>query len=238
MLAQESYNRIIREQGQATNLTPAFKDALDSARNEVGAVSARIANVVITIEGPAQAQVTIDGQPISSAGLGLKRPVDPGQHVVKAEAPGYKPADTSFRVAAAGKAEASLTLEKAPVAPTSTGANPASSGLSTRKKVAVGALAVGGAGLVLGAITGLVAVSKHGKLSDRCPNGVCPAALQSDYDSYKTMGTLSTVGFLVGGVGAGAGALLWLTAPKEQAQARLAWHPYVGLGGGGVHGSF
>ena len=54
------------------------------------------------------------------------------------------------------------------------------------------------------------------------------------------MGTLSTIGFIVGGVGAGAGAFLWFTAPKEsgQAKAKIDWHPYVGLGGGGVHGSF
>src|SRR6478609_11873845 len=32
VLAQESYNKIIREQSQNTNLSPAFKDALESAK--------------------------------------------------------------------------------------------------------------------------------------------------------------------------------------------------------------
>ena len=243
VLAQESYNKIIREQGQASNLSPAFKDALESARNEVPSVSSKLGSVVLKVDsGSVTPTVTLDGAPVSAAGLGLERPVDPGVHAVHAEAPGYKPADTSFQVSSAGKAQATLVLEKAPQAAvattTTTTTTTSGSKLSTRKKVAIGAFGVGGAGLLLGAITGLVAVSKHSKLSDKCPNDLCPASLQSDYDSYKTMGTLSTIGFIVGGVGAGAGAFLWFTAPKESAQAKIDWHPYVGVGGGGVHGSF
>ena len=246
VLAQESYNKIIREQGQATNLSPAFKDALEAARAEVPAVSSKLGSVVIRVDsGPATPTVTLDGQPVSAAGLGLERPVDPGVHAVHAEAPGYKPADTSFQVTSAGKAQATLTLEKGPqpiATVNTTRAGP--SKLSTKQKLALGAFGVGGAAVILGAITGLVAVSKHAKLSDKCPNDTCPASLQSDYDSYKTMGTLSTIGFIVGGVGAGAGALLWFTSSNESTQAKATdarsvdWHPYVGLGGGGVHGSF
>lgn len=244
VLAQESYNKIIREQGQSTNLTPAFKDALEAARNEIGAVQKQIANVVIRVEsGTVTPTVTLDGQPVSSAGLGLERPVDPGAHAVHAEAPGYKPADTRFEVAAAGKAEAKLVLEKAPESAiaktTTTTTTGESDGLSTRKKAAIVALGVGGAGLVFGAITGILAVSKHSDLADQCPNDVCPATLQDKNDSYRTMGTLSTVGFLVGGVGAVTGAALWFwPASKEKPTARVEWQPYVGLGGGGLRGTF
>jgi hypothetical protein len=63
------------------------------------------------------------------------------------------------------------------------------------------------------------------------------------------MGTLSTVGFIVAGVGAAAGAVLWFTTGSESTSTppstpaaaknnRVIWHPYVGLGGGGVAGSF
>ncbi len=243
--AQESYNKIIREQGSSSNLAPAFKDALEAARSEVPSVSSKLGTVVIKVDsGTATPTVTLDGAPVSAAGLGLERPVDPGVHAVHAEAPGYKPADTSFQVSSAGKAQATLTLEKGalPVATNATTTAPGPSKLSTKQKIAIGAIGVGGAGLILGAITGLVAVSKHSKLSDKCPNAACPASLQSDYDSYKTMGTLSTIGLIVGGVGAGAGALLWFTSTRETAAPKAAsnvvWHPYVGLGGGGVHGSF
>ena len=242
VFAQESYNRIIREQGEATNLSPAFKDALESARGEVGAVSARIANVVIVVEGPETPKVTIDGQPVSSAGLGLKRPVDPGAHVVRAEAPGWKPGETSFQVAESGLAEAKLKLEKAADAPVAaagdvgfrTDATPTNR--SHNQTYALVAFGVGGAGLVFGAVTGLIALGKHSDLEDQCPGGRCPPTVKEDLDSYKTMGTLSTVGFIVGGVGAAAGAVLWLTAPKER--TAMTWSPYVGATGGGVAGRF
>jgi hypothetical protein len=247
--AQESYNKIIREQGQATNLSPAFKDALEAARTEVGPVSAKIASVVLRVDGAPSPTVTLDGQPIAAAALGLKRPVDPGAHVVRAEAQGFKPAEQSFQVAEAGSAEATLTMtmEKADVvAPTAqpNEAAPAAQtkAKSSRKTLAIVALGVGGAGLVLGGVTGAIALGKHGDLDSQCPDGKCPDEVKGDVDGYKAMGMLSTVGFIVGAVGVGAGAVLWFTAPKEQpAAARggdFTWHPYLTAGGGGVTGSF
>jgi hypothetical protein len=250
VLAQESYQKIIREQSQATSLTPAFKDALESARSELTEVATKIASVVIHVDGAPNPSVKIDGQPISSAGLGLKRPVDPGSHVVRAEAPGYTPAETTFDVAEAGSAEAKLHLEKAtdaPAAGSGDAATVAPNKKSSNKTLALAAFGVGGAGLVFGAVTGIVALGKHGDLSDQCPDGRCPDGLRDDIDSYGTMGTLSTIGFIVGGVGLAAGAVLWFTAPKESAAATAAmptahgsfsWQPYVGAGGGGVRGRF
>jgi hypothetical protein len=256
VLAQESYNKIIREQGEIPNLKPAFKDALEAAKAEVPAISAKIASVVIVVEGAPTPTVTLDGQPVSNAGLGLKRPVDPGSHVVKAEAAGFKPAETSFQVAESGAAEAKLKLVKvenvataAAAAPPSDGARPVeiSAGKKPDRTLAYVALGVGGAGLVLGSVTGIVALGKHGELADKCPDSKCPNAVSGDIDSYKTMGALSTVGFVVGAVGVAAGAVLWFTAPKETAAApgvaraaarAVSWHPYIGVGGGGVTGRF
>lgn len=251
--AQESYNKIIREQGHATNLSPAFKDALESARAEVGAIAPKLASVTITVGGVTNPTVTLDGQPVSTAALGLKRPVDPGTHVVKAEAQGYKPGEQSFQVAEAGSADVKLTLEKNPDAPppppvAESGPAPAtvSTEKSSNKTLAIVALGVGGAGLVFGAVTGVLAIGKHGDLEDKCPGGTCPQNVQDDVDGYKTMGTLSTVGFIVGGVGIAAGAVLWLTAPKEKRAlakpafqtAGVTFQPYVGAGGGGIAGRF
>lgn len=261
VLAQESYNKIIREQSQNTGGPPAFKAALEAANAEVGAVSSKIAGVVITVEGPTNPTVTLDGVAVSSAGLGLKRPVDPGTHVVKAEAPGYAPGETSFQVAESGTAEAKLKLEKSAAATPVASAAPVSvpvdtsspaqvdSAKSSRKTLAIVALGVGGAGLVFGAVTGVLALGKHGDLEDRCVDGKCPSDVGGDVDSYKTMGLLSTVGFIVGGVGLAGGAVLWFTAPKEKrtgfrtvttktAATDFSWQPYVSGAGGGISGRF
>ena len=42
-------------------------------------------------------KVTIDGIAINAASLGIRRLIDPGQHVLTASADGYKPAATSLK---------------------------------------------------------------------------------------------------------------------------------------------
>jgi tetratricopeptide (TPR) repeat protein len=209
--AQESYNKIIREWGNNPSPPPAFKDALEAAKAEVGAVSAKVASVTLTVEGPTNPVVTIDGQTVPVAALGLKRPVDPGSHKVSATAAGFNPAETTFEVPEGGTSAATLKMEKAPA-----GADTAGKG-SSNKTLAYVAFGVGGAGLLVGGITGILALGKAGDLSDKCPDKKCTSDQQSDVDSYKSMGTISTVGFIVAGVGGAAGLILLLTAPSGSA---------------------
>jgi hypothetical protein len=257
--AQESYNKIIREWGNNPSPPPAFKDALEAAKAEVGAVSSKVASVLVVVDGPASPTVMIDGQTVPAAALGLKRPVDPGTHQVKASADGYKPAETSFTVHDGGSAEAKLKMEKLPegaitpgLAGGSTTTEPGADtgkGGSSNKTLALVAFGVGGAGLVVGSITGILALGKHGDLKDKCPNGTCPASEQSNVDSYQTMGTLSTVGFIVAGVGGVAGAILLLTSPSKSAAVEtpryatvptkgVTMTPYFGGTSAGVSGRF
>ena len=179
--AQESYNKIVREWGNNPNPPPAFKDAVEAAKTEVAAVSAKVASVTVTVEGPTNPQVTIDGQAVPAAALGLKRPVDPGSHKVTATADGYKPADTTFSVTEGGSAAATLKMEKAagavavapgpgtgagsgPTSPAEPGADVGTGKGNSNKTLAIVAFGVGGAGLVVGAITGAIALGKAGDL--------------------------------------------------------------------------
>ena len=257
--ASESYNRIIREWSSVASPAPAFKDALEAARTEVVPVQAKVASVILTVEGPASPTVTIDGQSVPAAGLGLKRPIDPGAHVVKATGDGFKPGEQKFQVGEAGSVDVRLKLERAAevaTVPPPAGGQPVTepppegSKKGGSKTLAFAAFGVGGAGLVVGSITGLVAIGKHGDLKDKCPDAKCPASAQSDVDSYKTMGTLSTVGFIVAGAGAVAGTVLLFTGSKEAAaKADVARYatvqtkgvtltPYFGGSAAGVTGQF
>lgn len=256
--ASEAYNRIIRE-GAAPGAPPAFVAAVAAASAEVSAVQARVASVTIAVAGPENPTVTLDDQPVPVAALGVKRPVDPGKHVVKASSDGWQPAETTFSVADAASAEASLTLTKVAAAPSAAvppapGAAPASTastapvesastgGSSTQRTLGFVGLGVGVVGVGLGAVTGLLAVSKHSTLSSECPGGTCSSpAAQSDSSSYHSMSTLSTAGFIGGAVFAGAGLLLLLTAPHvDGAPARTGLHvtPLVGVGTVGAVGTF
>ena len=257
--AQESYNRILRE-GAPPGSPPAFVKAVEDARKEVDEVSPRIANVTVQVTGADNPTVTIDDQPFPNAALGVKRPVDPGDHVVKATAPGYKPGEAHFNVVEAGDANASIDLQKDPnavVAPPP-GGNPArggttepppaggSGGGSTQKTLGYAALGVGAAGVVVGSIFGVLAISAHGSLADSCNNGTCDPSKDGDISSYHTKGLVSTIGFIVGGGGLAGGAVLILTAPKSHASAQVGqgagsgtyFSPYVGPGSAGITGKF
>jgi hypothetical protein len=103
------------------------------------------------------------------------------------------------------------------------------------------ALGIGGAGLLVGTVTGILAISKSGD----CPNKVCPT--QSDLDSAKGMATISTVGFSIGVVGVAVGTVLLVLGNKSEAppaqatahyQPKLSVKPWFGLNSAGLTGSF
>jgi hypothetical protein len=265
--ASEAYNRIIRE-GVAPGAPPVFVAAVEAAKAEAGAVQARIASVTIAVVGPENPVVTLDEQPVPVAALGVKRPVDPGEHTVKATADGWMPAETKFTVADAGAATASLKLTKVtagatpavgttapttsnPAATTSTGSNAppaadtgtASSG-STQRMLGLVGMGVGVVGLGVGAVTGILAIGKHSTLTTECtgPGGTCVTQQsQSDLDSYHSIGMVSTIGFIAGGVLAAGGAVLFFTAPKGASAGPatgLRVMPVVGVGSVGAVGTF
>ncbi len=280
--AQESYSRIIRE-GAPAGGPAAFAKAVEDAKKEVDVVAARIGGVIINVTGVAStetAKVTVDDMLIPTAALGVKRPVDPGAHVLKVASDGYKPVTKPFDVAEGGTKPTvvDVAMEKDPnavaaVGPPGTGAtgtNTASTstntaqasgngvvtpspggdmgGAASTKTMGFIALGVGAMGLVAGSVTGILALSKHADLANNCkgPDGTCTDATkvkQSDLDTYHTMGTISTVGFIVAGVGAVAGTVLILTAPKETHTAKTSpkhpWiSPYVGVANVGALGQF
>lgn len=261
--AQEAYQRIIRE-GVAPGAPDAFKRALDAAKTEVSDVSPKIGNVTITVKAAGggdvpNVKVTIDDAPVSAAALGVKRAANPGAHVVKASADGFKPVSLNVTVPVGGAVDAPLTLERdlsapapAPTQPGPADANapvqqptppeqpPAttSGGRSILPWIAFG---VGGVGLGLGVVTGVLAMGKHSDLSKACPNGSCGPDQQSNLESYHTLGTLSTIGFIVGGVGAAAGVTLLILQPKatpDASPATPAARLVVGPGSIGAVGSF
>jgi hypothetical protein len=268
--AQETYNRIIRE-GVAPGAPAVFARALEDAKKEVGAVSPRLGSVTISVKAAGGGDVSgenvvLDGVAVNTASLGVRRFIDPGQHVLQVNADGFKPAELRFNVAEGATAEAPVTLERAPAAlgpaggpaggtpegapgagsvssPSSTAAEePAHHGMP--RSLPWIAFGVGAAGLILGGVTGGLAMGAHSTLADECKLGTCPADKQSDLDNYHLLGTLSTVGFAVGGVGVAAGVVLLLVQPKGDstppaaAKNGVVVTPVLGPGSIGAIGRF
>jgi hypothetical protein len=104
----------------------------------------------------------------------------------------------------------------------------------------------------VGAVAGLLAMGKHSDLagSNHCSGSSCDMTQQSTLDSYHTTATISTVGFIAGGVGVAAGVILLVTQPRGEsaspahplpgAARSAAIHvvPVVGLGSIGAMGDF
>ena len=57
-------------------------------------------------------QVTIDGQPLNAALVGVTRPIDPGTHKVVATAPGYAPTEQPFDIKEKESKDVPITLKK------------------------------------------------------------------------------------------------------------------------------
>lgn len=244
--------------GEPAPFTTARAECADVAQ----ALAPKIGTLRIVIEGvsaDAKPEITIDGAPIPG-GTSVSRRVNPGRHMVKAAAPGYGESRAETTLSEGGMLDVKLTLTpdgkagKPPVVGPGDPAKPPGTeeqppdGPAIKKispLVYVG-FGIGGAGLLAGGITGALAFSKAGSAKDQCVGNNCPSAAQSDIDSSKTMGTVSTIGFAVGVVGVGVGVVgLLMSKPSSAAHAaarpstaQRTVTPVVGPSSIGLAGTF
>jgi hypothetical protein len=245
--AQESYNRIIRD-GVAPGSPHSWAKALEDANKEVAALPTRLPWVTISVLGPTNPEVIIDSTPVPIASLGVKRPVNPGSHTIKVSAEGYQPTEKAITLSEGQTLTVNLELEQTPAdasqlaKKTAVTADTTASAGSTesRKYLAYGALGLGGAGLIVGGITGVLAYQKHSDIEKACTGPACDPSQASAIDRYRMYGTVSTVGFIVGGVAAAAGVILLVTQPKDSAQGTKGPQvsAFIGPGSAGVKGTF
>jgi hypothetical protein len=104
---------------------------------------------------------------------------------------------------------------------------------------------VGALGLLIGTISGAVALSQTAAVKKSCDGTTCPdsSSLRASRDAALVSGNVSTAFFIIGGAGVAAGGVmlaLILTsdndAPKGKEQAFV--RPWIGPGQGGVYGRF
>jgi hypothetical protein len=232
------------------------------ARDRASALEPKLSKLTVVVPPESSVpglEVKRDGQALSASELGAPIPVDPGDHTIEAAAPGKKPWKTTAKVAptpgeqkvAVGPLEAepkaavvattpppaTTTTTKPPPATTTTTDTPPPNKGNGQKTAAYVALGVGGVGLVVGSVTGVMAMSKNKTATDACPNdGACRSQDAVDANSSaKSLATVSTIGFIVGGVGLAAGIVLLATAPSSAPKTgSLHIVPTAGPGGGGL----
>lgn len=229
------------------------KQAVADAKTELAALRPTIPTLTIKIAGaePSEVQVTVDGVPLAATLLTSPRLVNPGSHEVVGERGGERVHASAtlgqgqrqeltlrFGIEAAAAPKRAAPSGAAAAAPASAAAERGPSGAATgsQRTWAIGSLAAGGAGLLLGGVTGGLALGLKSELDDSgdCPDG-CKSSRQEDVDRLNLYRTVSTVGFIAGGVLAATGVVLWMTAPKPGSASAQA---KVGPGGVTIEGTF
>jgi len=230
LAARAAYDAIVAER-LASYAPDAFVLAQQEARIEVAALRTRLPTLELRIRGaaPSAVAVQIDGASVPVARERQRFPVDPGKHTVVARSGGATPLIRSVTVMESTSTPIELSFDGAPsTAPVGAGAgDPGQApddGVPSSLVPPIVAFAVGGLGLGVGAVTGAMSLSKVADIEERCAedaSGVkrCRPEDEPDADTARTLGTVSTVSFVVGSVGVGTGVLLLLLRAQDDAPA-------------------
>ena len=241
------------------------RQAVIDAQKELTDLTPRIPGIIVKVKGvdASSLKITIDDIQLSAALVGESRPVNPGPHHIIAATEAEK-AEADVSVVEGEQKVVSLKFKGTPgtaaltpgaAAPPNAPAEPPPDSSASTSKSGLSrtlgwtAVGVGSAGIVLGAVTGVIVLGKKSSIEGRdgCRGSTCLNTESNDVNSYNSLRTVSTIAFVAGGVLAGTGVVLLLTAPKSSESA-LA-HPtprvgstslalHLGLGSAVLGGSF
>ncbi len=201
----------------------AFQKAVSDAQKEAKSVRARLPLLKIQTLGAASRdkgfRVTLDGKPVPAPLLDVERPLDPGQHRVKASAPGFSDFEKSFAVE-----EAAHVVVEVPFAAAPADRDGAARAFTSKQILGYGLLGVGAVGLGTSLVTGILALNHHSHLSDSCHPG-CPPSAAQDLSAFRTDRTLSYVSLAVGVSAASIGGYLVLAGEPQAEHIGAALSP-------------
>jgi hypothetical protein len=221
--------------GRPASAWSAFTDAADQARRagqddrekaaraRAAALEPKLPKIVLNTAPPLPPDftVTLDGKVLSAAVLRSPLPIDPGEHVVRASAPGKAPVDLTLHIATVPRTEAieiAPLTDLPPPAPTTVilpaGGSDAQPYFGWQR---TSAIAAGGLALVGVGIASFFAGRAHSEWSHaqpECPANVCTSVGYQDWQDARSSASASTALFITAGVVAVGGVVLWVTTPK------------------------
>jgi len=179
-----------------------------NARAERDALTPRIPTITIRVEGAdaSQVAVTLDGQRVPGVLIGEKQPIDPGAHHIDGMVDTQR-VQSDLAIAVGGNARSVLLFKVKPLAAQAqtvtpaaavTGAAVAAEGhqpeSDTEKPAALRTvgIGVGGAGVLFGGITGLLALGKHSDIK-KSPNCLGDHCLSDETSTVSSDNSLRTI---------------------------------------------
>ncbi len=254
--AKATFHLIVDEK-LASYAPDEFFTAQADAKKELAELEGRIPSVRIEINGvPAgqAATVTLDGAVVAAADLGKPLQRDPGAHAIVVDLPGRPQIVRQVTLREGGSESVILEMSAATVVPTaaptatavvtvapqitqtpSTAAPAATAAPSSGGGVptlTIVSYAVGGAGLIAGAVCGGLALGKHTEFNE--------TPTKEALDQGRMFSLIADIGFGTAVVGAAVGTVYWLVSRPKAAQSQPSSKtgvfiaPTVGTTGGGV----
>lgn len=227
------------------------KEARKQALELEASLAARIPRVQLSFDPEGDADVTIDGKPVAADLVHKPIPLDPGAHEVVAKR-GESTTSSKLTLVEADRPNVQISFRPATTEPAAPPPTPppqlppplvpapslpaaaAEEGLHPSVPIL---LAVGGAGLLTGVITGSVAWSQVGELEAGCPSGRCPPPMHDLLATHQALGAASTAMFVIGGASALAGGIVWLVQASSTTDAPPV-KAGLTLGGVTIEGAF
>lgn len=256
--ARETFLKITREE-LAASAPSAFKRAQEDAKTELAAVEPRIASLRIVLGGPgasdpSQVTVELDEQAVTSALIGVHRPIDPGKHVIRATSAGHEPVTQEVSLGDGEKKDVTLEVETPTQSAGSQGGTGpggetkppvTKKGLTTLQFVGIGGMGLGAVGLVVGGVFGGMSLSKSGEAEDLFNDCNARGCTEDEKDQIGVLddaaasrGTAAIIGLAAGAALVGGGVALFLVGGKKQPTTSSMVLPYVTPKGLGVVGTF
>jgi hypothetical protein len=245
--ARETLGRVMRlppRPGEPPPFTAARKTA-EQLSTELGARLPSVTVVVTNGEAGQPIQVTFDGEVVPPAAVQAPRKVNPGAHTIVARSGSLEKKE---QIAVNERDVRTVTLDLKPAAaapePPKIDEQPSS---ALPKILVFGGFGLGLVGVGVGTVTGLMSISQVNDVRKDCVGDVCKPSRQSDIDAAQSLGTISTVAFIVGGAGIAAGVIGLVLSGKQSTEpppgtsakgARPTFVPDVGPTWVGAHGTF
>ena len=199
----------------------AREDRITFAAEHIKLLEPRLPRLAISMNEPvAGAHAKVDGVDLSASVWETPSPIDPGEHVLRVEAPGRAPWTTKVAVVEAEtrrvtvpRLAPALAMESpAPLAPPG----------RTQRILGWSLTGVGGSAVIAGAVLGALAIGAESTADASCPGtGACSDPRGIDASNRATaFSTAATISAIGGAIVLAGGILLLLTAPSSSATAR------------------
>jgi hypothetical protein len=209
-----------------------FAARIEFAKAHIAALEPTLSYVTVNVSNEKKVQnltVTVDGVPLGSAAWGVAVPVDPGKHVIRAEAPGHAPFEQAIEIPVTDPARETVSVpELAPTDDPQPGggaggsADVKSSGGSSTRTLGWVAIGVGAVGVGVGSYFGFKAFSDWDERNKNC-TPACNDTAKKAGESASSAATISTVAIAVGVGAIGVGTVLILTSgSSDKAHAARA----------------